>query len=83
METAVLNNVDIFVQFGSGVDPYFRLPMFDPPIGWRKVWFFLRNDVDGPFPVFMGSLVSRRASAGRVRRVQRADVKIAGSEWAV
>jgi hypothetical protein len=34
MEMAVLNNVDIFVQFGSGVDPYFRLPMFDPPIGW-------------------------------------------------
>jgi hypothetical protein len=29
--------------------------MSDPLIGWRKVWFFLRNNADAPLPVFMGS----------------------------
>jgi hypothetical protein len=32
-------SVDIFVQSESGVDPYFR---------------FLKNNADGPLPVFMG-----------------------------
>jgi hypothetical protein len=29
--------------------------MSDPPIEWRKVLFFLRNDADAPLLVFMGS----------------------------
>jgi hypothetical protein len=51
----VLGSVDIFVRFGPGVDPYFLLLMLDPPVRWRKVWFFLWNDADAPLPVFMGS----------------------------
>jgi hypothetical protein len=47
--------VDIFVRYGPGIDLYFCLPMSDPPTGWRKVWFFLRNDVDMPLPVFTGN----------------------------
>jgi hypothetical protein len=37
------------------IDPYFRLLMSDPLNGWWKVWFFLRNDVDAPLPMFMES----------------------------
>jgi hypothetical protein len=29
--------------------------MFGPPVKWWKVWFFLRNDIDAPLPMFMGS----------------------------
>jgi hypothetical protein len=32
-----LGSVDILVQFGPGVDPYFHLPMSDPPVGWWKI----------------------------------------------
>jgi hypothetical protein len=28
--------------------------MSDPLVGWRKVWFFLRNDANASLPVFMG-----------------------------
>jgi hypothetical protein len=50
---AILSIVDIFVRSGPGVDPYFHLPMSDPPVEWWKVWFFLRNNADAPLPVFM------------------------------
>jgi hypothetical protein len=29
-----LGNADIFVRSRPGVDPYFHLPMSDPPVGW-------------------------------------------------
>jgi hypothetical protein len=54
-EAAVWGNVDIFVRSGPGVDPYFCFSMSNPPIGWKKVWFFLRNDADTSLPLFMGS----------------------------
>jgi hypothetical protein len=34
METAALDNVDIFIRFGPTVDPYFRLLMSNTPVGW-------------------------------------------------
>jgi hypothetical protein len=37
---AALSNVYIFVRSRPGVDPYFCLPMSDPPVGWQEVWFF-------------------------------------------
>jgi hypothetical protein len=52
---AVLGGEDIFGRSGRGVDPYFHLPMFGPPDGLQKVWFFLRNDADVPVPAFTGS----------------------------
>jgi hypothetical protein len=55
VEMVVLDNVDIFVRFGPGVDPYFHLSMSDPPVGWPNVWLFLRNDTDVPLPMFTGS----------------------------
>jgi hypothetical protein len=54
VEVVVWGSADILVWSRSGVDPYFCFPMSDPPAGWRKVWFFLRNDADMPLPVFMG-----------------------------
>jgi hypothetical protein len=39
-DEAMWGSVDILVCFGSGVDPYFRLSMSNPPVGWRKEWFF-------------------------------------------
>jgi hypothetical protein len=36
-EVAVLDSVDFFVWSGPGVDPYFPLPMSDPPVGWQKI----------------------------------------------
>jgi hypothetical protein len=55
IEKAALGNVDIFVRSVPGVDPYFHLPISEPSIGWQKVWFFFRNDVDMLLPMFMGS----------------------------
>jgi hypothetical protein len=52
---AALGCGDIFVRSGRGVDPYFHLLMSGPPDGWRKVWFFLWNDTNASFPMFMGS----------------------------
>jgi hypothetical protein len=51
----VLGSVELLVRSGSGVDPYFRLLMSDPPDRWQKVWFFLRNNVDVPLPMVTGS----------------------------
>jgi hypothetical protein len=47
--------VDIHFRSRHGVDPYFYLPMSGSPHGWQRVWFFFRNDVDAPLPVFKGS----------------------------
>jgi hypothetical protein len=54
-EAVVLGGVDIFVRSGPGVDPYFHLLMSDPPVGWWKVWFSLRNSADVSLPMFTGS----------------------------
>jgi hypothetical protein len=53
-EAVVWGYADIYVRTRSGIDPYFRLPVSNPPVGWRKVWFFLRNDTGVPLPVVMG-----------------------------
>jgi hypothetical protein len=53
-EAAMLGSVDIFIRSKPGVDPYFRLLMSDPLVGWQEVWFFLRNDANASLPMFMG-----------------------------
>jgi hypothetical protein len=55
LEVEVLGSVDLYVRSGHGVDPYFHLPMSRPSDGWRKVWFFLRNNTDALLPVFTSS----------------------------
>jgi hypothetical protein len=34
----------IYVHTGLGIDSYFRLSVSNPPVGWRKEWFFLWNN---------------------------------------
>jgi hypothetical protein len=46
--------MDIYVKSGHVVDPYFHLSMLSSMNGWRKVWFFFKNDADAPLPVLMG-----------------------------
>jgi hypothetical protein len=52
---AILGGADIYVKSEYGVNPDFHLPMSKSMDGWRKVWFFLRNNTDVPLTVFMGS----------------------------
>jgi hypothetical protein len=54
-EAAVLDSVVIFVRSRPRVDPYFCLLMLNPPVWWWKVWFFFRNNMNAPLPVFTGS----------------------------
>jgi hypothetical protein len=49
-----LGNVDILVCFGPEADPYFSILVPDPPLGWRRAWFLLRNDTDAPLFAFTG-----------------------------
>jgi hypothetical protein len=51
---AALGNVDILVYSRPEVDPYFSIPMLDPPIGWWRAWYLLRNDADALLPAFTG-----------------------------
>jgi hypothetical protein len=54
MEAMVWGCVDVYVQTRGEVDPYFQLSISNPPVGWRKQWFFLNNDIDAPLSVVMG-----------------------------
>jgi hypothetical protein len=54
-EVVVLGGMDIYVKSWHGVDSYFHLPMPSSSDGWRKIWFFFRNDADTPLPMFTGS----------------------------
>jgi hypothetical protein len=65
-ETTALGSVDFFVQSGSRIDPYFCLPMFDPPVRWQKVWFFLRNNTDMPLPMVKAVAPSLNPNGGMV-----------------
>jgi hypothetical protein len=51
----VLGSVDIYVQFGPDVDPYFLILKLDRPVRWRRAWFLLRDDAVLLLPTFMGS----------------------------
>jgi hypothetical protein len=41
-------------RFRPKVDPYFSILMPDPPVGWWRAWFLLRNDTVVPVPMFTG-----------------------------
>jgi hypothetical protein len=46
--------VAIHVKLGHGVDPYLEIPMPRSMKGWRKRWFFLKNNDSAPLPMFSG-----------------------------
>jgi hypothetical protein len=45
---------EIHVRSGPGINPYFRLSVFNSSVGWWKEWFFLRNDIEAPNPMVTG-----------------------------
>jgi hypothetical protein len=60
----VWGSVDIYVHTGLGIDPYVYLSVSDPPVRWRKEWFFLRNDVGTPLLVVTGRPPTTQPSSG-------------------
>jgi hypothetical protein len=49
---ASLGSVDILVHSRPEADSYFSIPLLDPPIGWHKARFLLKNDTNAPLPMF-------------------------------
>jgi hypothetical protein len=51
-ELMISGGVIIHVKAGHRVDPYLEIPMPRSMKGWRKKWFYLRNDAFAPPPAF-------------------------------
>jgi hypothetical protein len=49
-----LGSADILVRTGPGYDAYFSILQPDSSVGWRKVWFLLKNEADVPLSAFIG-----------------------------
>jgi hypothetical protein len=56
----------IQVKKWKDVIPYFQLPMLESMKGWRKHWFYLKNDNDYPFPPFIGRRLEKTDFGGTV-----------------
>jgi hypothetical protein len=54
MEVAMWGCADIYAHTGQRVNPYFSLSISNPPVGWQKEWFFLRDIAGVPLHVVMG-----------------------------
>jgi hypothetical protein len=63
-EAVVWGCADIYVHTRPEIDPYFHLSVSNPPIGWLKEWFFLRNDTGAPLPVVTGRCLAAQPSWG-------------------
>jgi hypothetical protein len=55
VKAVVSGGVVIHIKSGHGIDPYIHLPMPEFTNGWQKIWFFLRNDIVTPLPMFTGN----------------------------
>jgi hypothetical protein len=53
-ELMISGGMVIHVKLGHGVDPYLEIPLPRSMKGWRKRWFFLKNDDSAPLPTFSG-----------------------------
>jgi hypothetical protein len=63
-KAAVRGCTDIYVRIGQGIDPYFHLSVSNPSVGWRKDWFFLRNDIGVSLPMDTGRRPAAQPSWG-------------------
>jgi hypothetical protein len=43
-KVVILGCVEVHVWPRQGADLYFLLLVSNPPVGWQRGWFFLRND---------------------------------------
>jgi hypothetical protein len=66
VEAAVWGCVDISIRCRQGIDPYSCLSMSNPPVGWQREWFFLRNDTDTPLHAFTGNRPTLNSAGGMV-----------------
>jgi hypothetical protein len=48
----ISRGVVIHVKVGHEVDPYLEIPMPRSMKGWRKKWFYVRNDASALLPTF-------------------------------
>jgi hypothetical protein len=55
MELMVSRGTVIHLKSRHGVDPYLNITMLRLMKGWRKKWFYLRNDTSASLPMFTGS----------------------------
>jgi hypothetical protein len=55
---------DIYVQTRQWVTLCFCLSISNPPVGWRKEWFCLRNDSSAPLPMVTGKHPAFQPSSG-------------------
>jgi hypothetical protein len=53
-ELMISRGAVIHVNVGHGVDPYLKFPMPKSMKGWRKKWFYLKNDTSALLPTFTG-----------------------------
>jgi hypothetical protein len=53
-EPAISRGAVIHVKLGHGVDSYLAIPKPQSMKGWRKIWFFLKNDDFTLIPAFSG-----------------------------
>jgi hypothetical protein len=53
---ASVGSIDVSIRSGLEADSYFFFffPLPDPPVGWWKAWFLLKNEADAPLPAFWG-----------------------------
>jgi hypothetical protein len=54
----------IHVMFKHGISPYFDIPMPKFVNGWRKMWFFLRDNTVVLLPMFTGNLPIHNPTGG-------------------
>jgi hypothetical protein len=54
-ELMIFRGAVIHVKMGNVVDPYPEISMPRSMKGWRKKWFYLRNDAPAPLPMFTSS----------------------------
>jgi hypothetical protein len=54
VEVAVWRCANVYVLTGGVVDMCFHLLLFVPMAGWRRQWFFLKNDIDEPLSAVTG-----------------------------
>jgi hypothetical protein len=63
-EVAVWGYIEIYVRTRPGIDPYFCLLVSNLSVGWRKEFFFQRNDADASVPTAMSKRTAVQPSWG-------------------
>jgi hypothetical protein len=55
VELMISGGMVVHVKSAHGQDPYLEIPLPSSMKGWRKKWFYLRNDTSALLPVSTGT----------------------------